>query len=659
MTIPIEPIEKLGPPISIPLPRDFTDVESYVESLLHFSTSSALFQALCGGVHILDFFTQSPDLYSQILPTEWRTWFKKLDIHDLLDLLMREDLDHFGTSLNEEQHANGQYTNATQWRNSSSPPLSLILYIENVRSHLLSRNFTPTSSKLAHKLDRNTSVGMNVKKAHEVSNFANYVDILTTKLSTNKRRKISHLIDFGAGQNYLGRALASHPYNRDIIAIESRTHVVDGARKMDVAAKLVERELVLVNKKEYRALRVENGKQKSTSGKCSTLSHDKRIISTPDIPEPSERQKAERYSNFLPSGHGRVLYIEHRIEDGHLQNVIQKIPELEQPNQALAISEHDDEHEPEEPGQMVISLHSCGNLLHHGLRTIVLNPTVQAVALVGCCYNLLTERLGPPTFKIPTIRQEYPRLEATGNACDPHGFPMSKRLLEYRRPLVRFNTTKNSKYGSLEGAHEQNAEDEVKLNDARDYEEGIRFNITARMMAVQAPQNWSEHDSASFFTRHFYRALLQRIFLDKGIFKPLLAGEEGIGRSPAGTSNTAPIIIGTLSKKCYVSFPAYVRGAVAKIIGSGAKIGKLVEEKMGEMGEEEILEYEVRFGDRKKELSIVWSLMAFSAGVVEAVIVVDRWAWLMEQECIEEAWVEAVFEYGKSPRNLVVVGVKK
>jgi hypothetical protein len=49
-------------------------------------------------------------------------------------------------------------------------------------------------------------------------------------------------------------------------------------------------------------------------------------------------------------------------------------------------------------------------------------------------------------------------------------------------------------------------------------------------------------------------------------------------------------------------------------------------------------------------------LMAFSAGVVESMIVVDRWLYLREEGC--EAWVEAVFDYGLSPRNLVVVGVK-
>ena len=84
-----------------------------------------------------------------------------------------------------------------------------------------------------------------------------------------------------------------------------------------------------------------------------------------------------------------------------------------------------------------------------------------------------------------------------------------------------------------------------------------------------------------------------------------------------------------------------------------------IREKMEGLDEEEIRRYEGDFREKKHELSVMWSLMAFSAGVVEAVIVVDRWVWLGEQEEVGKAWVESVFGYGESPRNLVVVGVKK
>ena len=51
--------------------------------------------------------------------------------------------------------------------------------------------------------------------------------------------------------------------------------------------------------------------------------------------------------------------------------------------------------------------------------------------------------------------------------------------------------------------------------------------------------------------------------------------------------------------------------------------------------------------------------MAFSGGVLESLIVVDRWLFLKEQPEVDTAWVKAVFDYKQSPGNLVVGGVNK
>ena len=272
---------------------------------------------------------------------------------------------------------------------------------------------------------------------------------------------------------------------------------------------------------------------------------------------------------------------------------------------------------------MVISLHSCGNLLHHGLRSLVLNPSVKAVALVGCCYNLCTERLGPTTFKPPALRSSNQRLETSSNAYDPHGFPMSERFATYKH----------------------------------DRGEGVRLNITARMMAVQAPQNWTAKECDSFFTRHFWRALLQRILVDRGFVNPPRA--EDVGKeSPRGwTGGGEPIILGSLRKSCYVSFVAYVRGAFARIRETSER-GEELRKCMDGLDDEVIATYEERFRHKKHQLCIIWSLMAFSAGVLESAIVVDRWQFLKEQKDVKDAWVQTVFEYKQSPRNLVVVGLK-
>ena len=76
------------------------------------------------------------------------------------------------------------------------------------------------------------------------------------------------------------------------------------------------------------------------------------------------------------------------------------------------------------------------------------------------------------------------------------------------------------------------------------------------------------------------------------------------------------------------------------------------------LSDAEIDAYEARYAHRRSELSAAWSLMAFSAQVAEAAMVADRWQFLREQAGVAECWVESVFDYRLSPRNLVVVGIK-
>jgi hypothetical protein len=181
------------------------------------------------------------------------------------------------------------------------------------------------------------------------------------------------------------------------------------------------------------------------------------------------------------------------------------------------------------------------------------------------------------------------------------------------------------------------------------------------MMACQAPQNWTDEESDAFFTRHFYRAVLQKIFLDRGVISKVYHGEESDKESPFNSS-TNPVVIGSLRKQCYTSFKAYVRGAITKLttVADFSQYSQTIMEKMGSITDEEIAEYEEVFRHRKRELSAVWSLMAFSACVVESLIVTDRWLFLREHsDMVRDCWVETVFDYRESPRNLVVVGIKK
>lgn len=583
----------MRPEKDLPFSDEFSSTEEYIQSLLHFADSSDIFRILCGGVHILDFFTSEPGLFYTTLPEEWRNFLLRCESTALLDLLMRDDLDSVATG-------------------PDGPPESLIQYVKDIRRFSLRRSFSPATNQ---KLSRQVTLGMKQKKIHEVTCFSNYVDSLADEVASMTGRELSHFVDFGSGQNYLGRALASEPYNRHVVAVEGRENNIEGAKHLDLMAGLAKAEKVVRNKKLYmQALaRVAPSQQKDPEALKKAV--EGLGFSAEDIAATDLRPTRDLQTTYLPEeGKGSIKYVVGRLENGDLTDVVAQL----QTDRGLTA--HD-------LRMMAISIHSCGNLSHFGIRSLVLNPTIEAVAIVGCCYNLMTERLGPPTYKPPFHRPSLQpingRVVRESERRDPQGFPMSERLSAY---------------------------------DGR----GVRLNITARMMACQAPQNWTEKESEDFFTRHFYRAVLQKVFLDRGVISHVKTDDETDGSTPFNTS-TNPVIIGSLRKGCYASFAAYVRGAVAKITtGVHSAQADLVRERMGGITDEEIAEYEARYTPRRREISVVWSLMAFSACVVESLIVVDRWLFLREQrELVRDAWVETVFDYRESPRNLVVVGIKR
>ncbi|OJD28505.1 hypothetical protein ACJ73_00069 [Blastomyces percursus] len=663
----------MRPENSLPLSPCWPDTDTYISSLLTFATTSTIFRNLCGGVHILDFLTRVPDLYTTVLPQEWRDFFVHHDIGAILDLLLRDDIAPLLqdiTSRNER----GEDEVGGGWRKGPvHPPESLLRYIHDVRRHCLQREFTPLRMPTPDKskrhnnnndnisnnndndsncitIPRHIAVGMKPKKAHEVAHFARYVDALSDHIEqqTGGVERISHIVDFGSGQNYLGRTLASPLYNRRIIAIERKQNNISGAMGKDVLTKL--RKSKKDKKKEKVNGDAEGGTESDSavstprSGEVAHVDGGNEHGFDPDTDRCAAccngRTTREKAAEEGHGSKGSMDYIEHEIQDGYLEPIIRHVvepsPSSPSPNDQKPQVECTCTYSNSLPRSnkntdparvMVISLHSCGNLVHHGIRSLLLNPSVTAIAMIGCCYNLMTERLGPVTYKLPLLRSFHPRLEATSKAYDPHGFPISKKLETY--------------------PHEGGS--------------GIKLNITARMMAVQAPYNWGPEDSEDFFTRHFFRALLQRVLVDYGVV-PVPGVGVPIGDAPTkdgvkGEVRGTPLIVGSMRKAAFVSFAAYARAAIQKL-SRDENYGQAIREKVTELPEEVFGEYEERYTIHRKNLSIVWSLMAFSAGVVESMIVVDRWLFLREQAEVKEAWVEAVFEYQQSPRNLVVVGVK-
>ncbi|OJJ48966.1 hypothetical protein ASPZODRAFT_149939 [Penicilliopsis zonata CBS 506.65] len=635
----------------LPLGPEWTDPDSYVDALLAFATSDDLFRNLCGGVHILDFLTREPSVYTTLLQDDWRDFFEEHDIHDILHLLLREDVGQLRQQ--QESSALNGHTAVGTWRGGPLPPISLLDYISNIRRLSLRRDFTPVDFRQG-TIPPRLAIGMKTKKLHEVENFSHYVDQLCGQVAELRGEDVSHVVDFGSGQNYLGRTLANS-YNKHIIAIEREHQHMRGANRFDQHALGIKKEVIWQNnegkcedcderptQKSQSPVRAEESATDSTTtAKDSAVPNDSdftviNVFRGVDIdpedftPSPRPRKKGVPASEQPPREvRGAIDYIEHNIKDGYLEPIIKHI--MEPSTSAVAGDSSQEATVVISDGKavdarcMVVSLHSCGNLVHHGIRSLVLNPSVVAVAMIGCCYNLMTERLGPITWKLPILRSLHPRLQETSRAYDPHGFPMSQRMENF--------------------AHEGGT--------------GVKLNITARSMAVQAPYNWGREDSESFFTRHYYRALLQRILVDKEIIpRPVNARSLYEPEQAEIEATGPPLIVGSLRKAAFTSFPAYVRAAVSRLCRD-AHYGAKVQERLANITDEELERYVQEYAPTKKHLSVTWSLMALSASVIEAIIVVDRWQFLREHESVKDCWVEPVFAYKESPRNLAVIGIKK
>ncbi|BFZ59912.1 hypothetical protein YB2330_000934 [Saitoella coloradoensis] len=216
---------------------------------------------------------------------------------------------------------------------------------------------------------------------------------------------------------------------------------------------------------------------------------------------------------------------------------------------------------------IVIGLHACGSLTENTIRMLVDNENVRACCVVGCCYNLIQTKV------------------------DGHenGFPISKKLSDM----------------------------------------GVNFNLTTRMTGCQAPATWTEETSSNFYRRHFFRALFQKLIVDKGLAE---AGK--------------PLLIGSLRKHCYVDFTAYVQAALNKL-----------KMPLQCITDDETKQYFEVYKDKEDQIKIVWTLSAVLAPVIESVIVMDRY-WFLKENNLSTADIVSGFDYNLSPRNLIVVGAK-
>jgi hypothetical protein len=156
----------------------------------------------------------------------------------------------------------------------------------------------------------------------------------------------------------------------------------------------------------------------------------------------------------------------------------------------------------------------------------------------------------------------------------------------------------------------------------------LTLSTSALITGCQAPTNWTHNPDSVFGRKHWYRAVLEKLLHDKE-----LVDQEG-QRPVWGIRN------GDLK-----SFQAYAARALQSL-----KLGERVTT-------EEIAEYEARYQHRTAETAILWTLSVLLCRVVESAIALDR-VFFLREAGLKNADVSPVFDYGESPRNLMIVGAR-
>lgn len=160
-------------------------------------------------------------------------------------------------------------------------------------------------------------------------------------------------------------------------------------------------------------------------------------------------------------------------------------------------------------------------------------------------------------------------------------------------------------------------------------EKELRLSTSAMITGCQAPTNWAHDPSSSFSRKYFFRAVLEKLLFDKGF--------TDVQHRPVWGIRTGDLR----------DFESYAARALDRL---GLKVGI-------DVTEDELKDYESRFVGREGETAILWTLSVLLCRVVESVIALDRWFYLVEQGSMDVK-VLPMFDYRLSPRNLVITARK-
>lgn len=329
----------------------------------------------------------------------------------------------------------------------------------------------------------------------------------------------------------------------------------------------------------------------------------------------------------------------------------------------------------------LVGLHTCGNLASSSLRLFVANPRVHFLCNVGCCYHLLEEEFSRNTYnqrktpdgngacasspvcrencELQHTREEHNLSKQEQDALQSSTSHEEQGVHSSGPPHTKESavppTTDKKAHSSLKqssGVETQQASPVPETASGESLGEGDidplhpsripnlghgfplstflrerKFSLgrNSRMLSSQATDRLTQ-GSIGEPDSLYWRALLQVVLVDK------LGDISDLSH------------VGRLSGKCQ-TFTEYARLAMARL---GVSVN---------VTDEELEEYDQKHSSFKDKLERFFLLRASMAAVVEGAMLLDRLAFLCEQEDVS-AYLVPLFDPVTSPRCHALLAVR-
>ncbi|XP_068249689.1 probable methyltransferase-like protein 25 isoform X2 [Palaemon carinicauda] len=251
----------------------------------------------------------------------------------------------------------------------------------------------------------------------------------------------------------------------------------------------------------------------------------------------------------------------------------------------------------------LVGLHTCGNLAPSSIKIFLSNPALSFLCNVGCCYHLMEEEFS----RNPFINHGDKNQDKVPNPPNSSANDI---------PPEENHVSGNSSINPMRPSEIPNLSLGFPLSKVL-REEKFSLGRNSRMLSCQPADRLNCRDLSSTMSL-YWRSLLQVLLMNK------------IGR----VSDMAHV--GRIASKCQ-NFNEYARAAFTKLG---------IDE---EIEEEELQEYDRKYGSHIKKLEMFFLFRASLAPIIEGLILLDRLAYLHEQG-IESAYLVQLFDPVTSPR---------